>query len=125
MLLTILLLAGLVFQGYLYAASGAGTYQIQSVNPVMDDVGLVWLGPNALGNNWTHDNANYQIILSQPTQQTSVKLAAGEAMPMTIFYANVDGPGHASFNVITPDGTVHEDTTGFFVGGCGNAGFIP
>ena len=98
---------------------------MQSSYPELDDVGLVWLGNNALANNWNQGNPSYQIILTQPTQQTSVQLAAGEAMPLTIFYANVDGPGKASFNVVTPDGTVHTDTTGFFVGGCNNNGFMP
>lgn len=115
----------LIFQGYLYASAGAGTYTISSN---IDDVGLVWTGPNkAYGTLWNYDNADYvNECCGQPPSTTSVTLAAGEAYPVTIFFANEGGPGQSSFDITTPDGTVHTDTTPFLLGACdGQALFAP
>ena len=43
-------------------------------------------------------------------------LAAGEAVPITLFYTNINGPGSASCFVGTPDGQMQQDTTPFLWG---------
>ena len=113
----------MIFQGYLYASAGAGSYSIISEAGVLDDTGLVWHGTEAYGSSWNYDNADYVAILPSGGSVT-LELAAGEAVPITIFYANQNGPGTSNFEIVTPDGTVNTDTTPFFVGACPGAGLF-
>ena len=108
----------LVFQGYMYAAAGPGSYTISSA---VDDTGLVWLGPSkAYGTLWDYNNADY-VCYYPNSASTTVELAAGELYPLTIMYGNGGGPGRSDFEITTPDGTVHSDTSTFFVGSCDGA----
>ena len=87
---------GLIFQGFLYAAAGAGKYTILTPYDTFDDTGLIWVGDKALGNNWNYNNADFVMTLfkePRPGQEVVITLAAGEAIPVTIFFANIDGPG--------------------------------
>lgn len=115
----------MIFQGYLFASAGAGTYTISSQ---IDDISLAWLGPNkAYGTEWNYDNRDFlnECCTGIPST-TSVTLAAGEAYPMTLFFGNANGPGSTDFNIITPDGVKHTDTSAFVIGGCdGQALFEP
>ncbi|KAL6722210.1 hypothetical protein ACLMJK_001317 [Lecanora helva] len=112
---------GIVFQGYFYASAGAGTYTIDSTS--VDDTALAWIGPTkAYGNNWNYGNADYVAhFLQQYSTRTSFEAAAGEAIPITLFYTNVDGPGSSSFFINTPDGQQYRDTTPFLVGACASS----
>lgn len=112
----------MIFQGYLFAADGGGTYTISSA---IDDVTLIWLGPNkAYGTQWNYDNRDLLNECCTAASTTSVTLAAGEAYPLTIFYANTGGQGSTNYNIITPDGTTHHDTTPFLLGGCEGAAVL-
>lgn len=114
----------LIFQGYLYASAGAGAYTISSGKWVLDDTGLVWSGNNAYGQNWNFGNQDYYDT-NDYSASTTIQLAAGELYPITIFWANLDGPGGSDFEVTTPDGVKHVDTTGLFFGACNGALFEP
>ena len=104
---------GLIFQGYLYAAGGAGSYTITSLS---NELGLVWVGPQkAYENLWFYLNADY-VAKPNNFRSYSVVLVAGEAVPITIYYTNLGGSGQADFSIVTLDKVLHKDTTGFFVG---------
>lgn len=112
-----------LFQGYLYASAGAGSYSIIShggPGAILDDVGLIWLRPSkAYGTLWNYDNADaVNIFDDDVTTSATVNLAAGEAYPITIFFANVGGPGQADFEIKRPDGSVDLDSTPYLVGAC-------
>ena len=112
----------MIYQGYFYAAAGAGTYTISSVANVIDDAAAVWLGPTlAFGNNWQWSNALYTVAGYGQGGSTTVTLVEGEFVPFTIFWANSGGPGKSDFEITGPDGTVYTDTTPFMVGECGGA----
>ena len=114
----------MIYQGYLFAASGGGTYTITSPVNYIDDVGLAWAGVKTLGNDWNYGNADY--VAEHPGGgSVTITLVAGEALPVTFFWANVGGPGQSAFSVITPDGVQHDDTTGFYVQDCGSGLFTP
>ena len=82
------------------------------------------MGTKAYGNGWNYDNADY--VVEFPSQgSVNVQLAAGEAVPVTIYFENAGGTGQTDYEIVTPDRTAHLDTTPFFVGACDGAGFEP
>ena len=113
----------MIFQGYFYAGAGAGSYTLSSVG--VDDQALAWIGTKAYGAGWNYNNADY-VGTDLPTTgaSTSFTLAAGEAVPINLYYGNGGGPGRAVFTVYGPDGARYDDTTQFFVGACATAGLF-
>ncbi|KAK6063769.1 hypothetical protein SCUP234_13274 [Seiridium cupressi] len=107
----------MIFQGYIYAAAGPGNYVLSSRLGYLDDDALVWVGEKAYGNNWNYDNSDYRVTWGTGGY-TEFILAAGEAKPVTVFWTNTGGPGHADFVITGPDG-LHTDTSAFFVSDCG------
>ena len=90
----------------------------------LDDTGAVWVGLKAYGSNWNYGNADY--VAEFPSGgSVSVTLADGEAVPINIYFENGGGQGDTAYDIVTPDGTTHSDTTPFFVGACGGVGFDP
>ncbi|KAJ9614078.1 hypothetical protein H2200_002214 [Cladophialophora chaetospira] len=112
-----------IFQGYLYAADGPGVYTITSRSGYLDDNAAIWSGNNAYGNNWNPNNYDYLALFGQ-TKTATYTLLANDALPLTIFFANIGGPGTADFVITSPLGK-YVDTSRFFVGDCGGGNFVP
>lgn len=100
----------IVFRGY-FAANVTGTWTFTINNP--DDIGFLWLGPNAL-TTWSEANANVVSRLLGTAGTYSVSLTAGTLTPIRMVFAN--GPGGMSYTLQTRDplGTVRQSTAGFF-----------
>ena len=112
-----------VAQGFFYAQT-AGAYIFSSPN--VDDNLYFWAG-GALGTGqapWSVTNANYQAHYPTTGAATLV-LQAGELVPVSILWGNAGGPGALTFDITTPDGQTHMDTTGFFVLPCIDQDFQP
>lgn len=89
-------------RGYLFAqATGTYTFSTQSV----DDLFLLWIGPNALSG-WTRPNANLEGNLSNQQVTFTIDLVAGEYYPLRFMWVNGDGPGNFEFSITAPDGTI-------------------
>ena len=106
-----------VMQGYLYAAYGAGTYTISTPNAI--DNGLYfWTGENAFS---AYDNGNtaYAAVRAgsgpYTSGSTTLTLASGEVVPVTIMWVNGGGVGAAVMSITDPTGTFHSSTAGFWV----------
>jgi hypothetical protein len=100
-------------RGYLYAEE-SGNYTFSA--PSVDDILLIWLGPNAY-NNYTRSNAdlvqNYIDPRSGGSSATtySVFLQNGTYTPFRFLYANAQSKGDYALNVTAPDGSTIIDGT--------------
>lgn len=103
----------IIFQGYLWAAHGAGNYTLSS-DYDSDNSFIVWHGSNAYSN---YQNSNYDYQANYPSTSGSVTInvAVGQFVPLTMLWNNWGGPGLADLSITSPAGTVYSDTTGFFV----------
>lgn len=88
---------------YLFAGRGTGYYTFQL--PVAQDIGFVWVGPNALSG-WNRTNAAIAQAagLSPPT--VAFYLTFGTYTPVRVMWGNTDGTGSLQFNVWGPDGSI-------------------
>lgn len=118
-----------VMQGYVYAAtSGTYTFTTGTSGVFVDNYLGLWLGDKAYSD-WTNNNADFAAVRtssgSVPGTYTTT-MVAGELRPITLIFINGGGPASFNFQIITPDGTVHGDTSGFFVQACGSgSAFTP
>jgi hypothetical protein len=106
-----------VMQGYLYAAYGPGTYTIYTPNTI--DNGLyVWTHDTAF-NAYNNGNTAYQAVRAgsgpYTSGSTTLTLAYGEVVPVTIMWVNGGGIGAASMSITDPAGTYHSSTFGFWI----------
>jgi hypothetical protein len=113
--------ASIVFQGYFYAAE-AGLYTFEGT-PVNDNFLYMWHGDTAYS---AWDDSNYDFQQEFPGDAAiSLALTAGQVLPVTFLWTNTGGPGRLALEITTPDGTVYDDTTGFFVPACAGSAFAP
>lgn len=106
-----------VMQGYLYAAYGAGTYTISTPDTI--DNGLyVWTGATAF-NAYNNGDMAYQAVRAgsgpYTSGSTTLTLAYGEVVPVTIMWVNGGGIGAAVMGITDPAGTYHSSTAGSFI----------
>ena len=106
-----------VMQGYLYAAYGAGTYTIATPNTI--DNGLYfWTGDVAF-NAYNNGNTAYAAVRAgsgpYTAGATTLTLAYGEVVPVTVMWVNGGGIGAAAMSITDPAGTVHSSTAGFWI----------
>ncbi|KAF7514591.1 hypothetical protein G7054_g15176 [Neopestalotiopsis clavispora] len=91
-------------RGYFYAPT-AGVYTFYM--PQVDDAGFVWHGDKAYSG-WDRTNADISFIVSLPVDQQktsfSVRLAAGQYLPIRIVFAQAQGGVRLQLQVIGPDG---------------------
>ncbi|KAG9690494.1 hypothetical protein KCU95_g12247, partial [Aureobasidium melanogenum] len=106
-----------VMQGYFYAAQGAGTYTISTPNTI--DNGLYFWDYDTAFNAYSNSNTAYQAVRagSGPYTggSTTLNLAYGEVVPVTIMWVNGGGIGAASMSVTDPSSTTHSSTAGFWI----------
>lgn len=106
-----------VMQGYFYAAYGAGAYTIYTPNTI--DNGLyVWTGATAF-NAYNNGNTAYQAVRAgsgpYTSGSTTLTLAYGEVVPVTIMWVNGGGIGAAFMSITDPTGASHSSTAGFWI----------
>lgn len=106
----------IVMQGYFYAAYGAGPYTLSTPNTI--DNGLYfWDYANAF--DYNNNNVAYQAVRAGSSGfyggSTTLTLAYGELVPVTIIWINGGGNGAAFMKVTGPDGIAHSSTAGFFI----------
>ncbi|KAH0041903.1 hypothetical protein KCU78_g879, partial [Aureobasidium melanogenum] len=106
-----------VMQGYFYAAQGAGTYTISTPNSI--DNGLYFWDYDTAFNAYSNGNTAYQAVRagSGPYSggSTTLNLAYGEVVPVTIMWVNGGGIGAASMSITDPSLTTHSSTAGFWI----------
>ncbi len=112
----------IVAHGYLYAQT-AGNYTITTAGDNIDDQIFIFSRQNALGAPPAFQNPDITTRLTNAQSVTYI-LQAGEAMAIAIISINGDGPKNSVFNVILPDGTNTQETTGLFVQHCDTSEFV-
>lgn len=94
-------------RGYLYAKE-SGNYTFSA--PSVDDIFLLWLGPDAY-NNYTRRNANLVQNYINPAAGSSattysIYLQKGTYTPIRFIYANAEAGGNYALTLTAPDGSV-------------------
>ncbi|KAH0147946.1 hypothetical protein KCU67_g11654, partial [Aureobasidium melanogenum] len=96
---------------------GAGTYTISTPNSI--DNGLYFWDYDTAFNAYSNDNTAYQAVRagSGPYSggSTTLNLAYGEVVPVTIMWVNGGGIGAASMSITDPMSTTHSSTAGFWI----------
>lgn len=107
---------GVVYQGYFQAPADA-TYRLGS-SASTRYTGYIWTGEKAFSQ-WTSDNSDAHSATDSGPGNVEFTLAAGELLPVTILWYNLDDSrGGGALNIFIErsdvDGTVY-DTTGWFL----------
>ncbi|KAI0597532.1 GLEYA domain-containing protein [Biscogniauxia sp. FL1348] len=112
--------AALLLQGF-FRAPAAGAYVLGTSAAQLDNWGYLWVGADAYAA-WDDDNAAFKAAGpgGAAVWNTTLTLAAGEAVPLTWLWANGGGPAQSYFRITKPDGSSTTDTTGYFVPACGD-----
>ena len=112
----------LVFQGFFYAQQ-TGSYTFTSTNAT-DDWLYFWHGDVAY-RTWNDTNYDYEAFFGIGGKVT-LQMKEGEVMPVTILWADGNGPGRVVLDVTLPNGSTVMDTTGLFFPPCnGSNMFLP
>ena len=108
-----------VFEGYFYGP--AGTYNVE-LSQETDDYSFLFCSTTDSGfsaySGWTDGTACITESISEGggyTQNHTITLAEGEFAPLTIMWFNVYLAGGVRFWIYPPDGSLVNDTTGYFV----------
>jgi hypothetical protein len=103
--------SGTFLRGY-FVANATGTYTFSLNQP--DDVGYMWLGPNAISS-WTSSNAQIRAATVTGASGTfTTTLTAGVLTPIRLAFGNAGGAMSYTLSVQDPTGTIRSDTNGFF-----------
>ncbi|KEQ66932.1 uncharacterized protein M437DRAFT_39399 [Aureobasidium melanogenum CBS 110374] len=99
-------------RGYLYAKE-SGNYTFTA--PSVDDIFLLWLGPNAY-NNYTRRDANLvqnyvDPRLGSSATTYSINLTQGTYTPLRFIYANAQQGGNYELKITAPDGSTIIDSS--------------
>ncbi|OJD33787.1 gleya adhesin domain protein [Diplodia corticola] len=103
-----------------FVAPAAGTYTFSSSSSYIDNWGYLWTG-DAAYSSWSDSNAAYKASRTSAGYiggSTSFTLSAGDAIPMTLLWANGGGVGQSIFTITLPSGSTVSDSTGYFAPGC-------
>ena len=99
--------AAVVAQGFFVARKGAGTYTFEVPAKLSDNWAYLWLGDNAYCD-WTGENTALKVTRLasglSPDGRHSIKLADGEAIPLTYIWANGGGVARSALRVRLPGG---------------------
>ncbi|KAF4535209.1 Gleya adhesin domain protein [Lasiodiplodia theobromae] len=111
--------AAVLMNGF-FVAPTSGTYTISSSSSSIDNWGYLWKGDVAYST-WSDSNTAYQASRTGAGYiggSTSFTLSAGDAIPMTLLWANGGGVGQSTFIITLPSGSTVSDSTGYFAPGC-------
>jgi hypothetical protein len=93
--------AALAHRAY-FLPKQTGTYTLVIYS---DDIGLIWLGANAVSG-WTVDNADVVAIVYNGPATYTFQATAGDVIPFRILYANAIGESGLSVTFTAPDGSL-------------------
>jgi hypothetical protein len=100
------------FRGY-FVANITGSHTFSLNQP--DDVGYMWLGPNAISG-WNSANSVIRAAsVSGPSGTYTTTLTAGVLTPIRLAFANSGGAVSFTLTVRDPNGVSQGNTAGFFV----------
>ncbi|KAH0037596.1 hypothetical protein KCU78_g1652, partial [Aureobasidium melanogenum] len=107
---------------YVFAGHGTGYYYINL--PEVDNVALLWVGPNALSG---YTRANAQLIQTSSASAPATLgffLTANTYTPIRLWYANGGSQGGFQFTITAPDGATILQTTPYSNAGVMNADIV-
>ena len=108
---------GIVFHGYFLAPdTGTYTFGLPSGNQPLrnDDLVYIWLGVVAY-TAWSEDNYDLMTVYTNGYVSLDVDFVAQTTTPFTLAWDNTGGYGSLLLAITVPNGTVYNDTTGFFL----------
>jgi hypothetical protein len=114
-----------VFQGYLHATQ-TGNYTLAPY--LGEDNALFFCGAEKAYSSYENNNTDGGVSCTQPAglpHTFEYEMVAGEFLPITLIYANGDGPALNRLTITSPNGTTYPDDLDFFVPPCPNSPFVP
>lgn len=108
-----------VMQGYIYAVFGPGTYTFSTPNTI--DNALYFYTGSVAYSSYNDNNYAYNAVRAGQDDSaffggsTTLSLAAGQLVPVTIIFVNGGGPAAAVLDVTGPDDLQYTDTSPFFI----------
>lgn len=115
-----------VMQGYFYAPqTGVYTLTTGYSGIFVDNYLGLWSGDKAY-NAWDNNNADFISIRAEEDGSDNepgtfvTTLTAGQLLPITLIFMNGGGGAGFHFEVYTPDESVYDDTSSFFLPPCDN-----
>jgi hypothetical protein len=104
--------SGMFLRGY-FVANVTGSHTFSLNQP--DDVGYMWLGPNAISG-WNSANANIRAAtVSGPSGTYTTTLTAGVLTPIRMAFGNSGGAMSYTLTVRDPNGVTSGTTNGWFL----------